>query len=138
MLRADSSISVVFPDTPHVQHKAIVAEDAETVCLRSPAHSHHQVLGLCLRGLQIRYVAGQTVNDLGVPVTRAEPNGLNFEDHGKGSTALSFTEAYTMHPDLDGRAVEAVSAEHRMEALKAVQERRRRPTAQQAVGEAAS
>jgi len=43
-----------------------------------------------------------------------------------------------MHPDLDGRAVEAISAEHRMEALKAVQERRRRPTAQQAVGEAAS
>src|SRR6187551_3576145 len=96
MVRADSSISVAFPDTPHVQHKAIVAEDAETVCLRSPAHSHHQVLGLCLRGLQIRHIAGQTVNYLGLLVTRAEPKGLNFEDHGKGSTALSFTEAYTV------------------------------------------
>ena len=113
----DTSVSVAFTHSPRVQHKAIVAEDAETFCLRSPAHSDHQVLGLCLRGLQIRHVAGQTVNDLGVLVTRAEPNGLNFEDHGKGSTALSFTEAYTMRPEgcdgpcLDGRAVETAIVE---------------------------
>jgi ProP effector len=38
--------------------------------------------------------------------------------------------------DLDGQAVEAISEEHRTGALKAVQERRRRPTAQQAAVEA--
>src|SRR3954464_4860072 len=42
-----------------------------------------------------------------------------------------------MRHDLDGRAVEAVSEEHRTGALKAVQGRRRRPTAQRAMVEAA-
>src|SRR3954451_18394124 len=92
MLRADSSISVVFPDTPHVQHKAIVAKDAETVCLRSPAHSHHQVLGLSLRGLQIRHVVGQTVKHLGALVTMAETNGLNSKITGRAPRLSCFSK----------------------------------------------
>jgi hypothetical protein len=43
-----------------------------------------------------------------------------------------------MRHDLDGRAVEPVSEEHRTGALKAVQGRRRRPTAQREVGDAAA
>jgi sRNA-binding protein len=43
-----------------------------------------------------------------------------------------------MRHDLDGRAVEAVSEEHRTGALKAVQGRRRRPSARPATAEPAS
>jgi hypothetical protein len=43
-----------------------------------------------------------------------------------------------MRHDREGRAVEPVSEEHRTGALKAVQGRRRRPTAQREVGDAAA
>ena len=43
-----------------------------------------------------------------------------------------------MRHDLEGRAVEPVSEEHRTGAVKAVQGRRRRSAAQQAIGDAAA
>src|SRR5215212_6472548 len=36
MVKADGSVSIVFPDTPPVQHKAIAAEDAETPPTAAP------------------------------------------------------------------------------------------------------
>jgi hypothetical protein len=81
-------LGIAFPHAPHVEHKAIVAEDAKPLSLRPPTHSHHEVLGLFLGGLQIRRVMRQPIDHLRALVAPTEPNDLDFKPHGKGSTVL--------------------------------------------------
>ena len=66
----------------------------------------------------------------------AEPEALAYTRSTGYFMACARTDA--MRHDLDGRAMEAVSAEHRTGARKAVEGRRRRPAARPAIAEAAS